>query len=251
MSVVPLIPGKTVVETREEFEAAGGRKGRTIRIQPLDNRQLLLNTLKSNLTYDLRVGKEYKDHRYEGKADVGEGGIKLPPNSAVIIQTLEHVHLPKFRFGYIVPKVKLLQKGISNTSSKVDPGYDGRLLVTVFNLGSKIVTLDKEEPFCTIAFHTIMEDYPEDIRLYDEDEKALPGATRVDVFLKVLYFIRRIAIPILAAVFILAFILALIRFPKFAEAIEHRSGAIGIILAVISVIVICVEAGLFHRMEEL
>ena len=144
MSVVPLIRGKTVVESRGEFDAAGGMKGYKILIKPLDEKQLLLNAKdESNLTYDLRVGDEYKDHRYKGKADVGEEGIKLRPNSAVIIQTLEHVHLPKFRFGYIVPKVKLLQKGISNTSSKVDPGYDGRLLVTVFNLGSKTETLHK------------------------------------------------------------------------------------------------------------
>ena len=247
MSVVPLIRDRTVVRNREEFETARGRQGEAIMIQPLDDTQLLLNAPKSNLTYDLRVGNEYKDHRYAGKADVGKEGIKLPPNSAVIIQTLEHVHVPKFRFGYIVPRVSLLQKGISNTSSKVDPGYDGKLLVTVFNLGSKTETLNKEERFCTIAFHTIMEDYPEDIRLYDEGEKTLPGATYTDLLRKFLYGVRRVIGPLS----MLAFVFALIRYPKFAEAIEHRAGAIGVIVIVISVVIVRIEAYLFHKIDEI
>jgi dCTP deaminase len=248
VSVVPLVRGKTVVESRNEFDAAGGRQGRTIMIQPLDDGQLLLDARdESNLTYDLRVGKEYKDHRYEGKADVGEEGIKLPPNSAVIIQTLEHVHVPKFRFGYIVPKVSLLQDGISNTSSKVDPGYDGKLLVTVFNLGSKTETLPRGKTFCTIAFHEVMDGYADDIRLYDKGEKTLPGATYTDLLRKFLYTIRRIIGPIS----ILALVFALVRYPKFAEAIEHRAGAIGVIVIVISVIIVRVEAYLFHKIEEI
>lgn len=248
MSVVPLIPGKTVVKNREEFEAAGGRKSDTIMIQPLDDSQLRLDAKdESNLTYDLRVGKEYRDHRYKGKAAVGKEGIKLPPNSAVIIQTLEHVHVPKFRFAYVVPKVSLLQKGISNTSSKVDPGYDGRLLVTVFNLGSKTETLYKDEKFCTIAFHTIMKDYSDDIRLYDKGEKELEGATYTDVFRMLFYGVRRIAVPIILVVFVLA----LIRFPEFADAVEHRIGAITVVFGLIGLLIVIIEARLFHKIAEI
>src|SRR5690242_5213260 len=132
MAVIPLIRDETVVSARDLFH----RDREQVLILNLDESQLRPETKdESNVTYDLRVGDEYRDHRDTGKTDTGEHGrIVLFPSSAVIIQTLEHVHVPKFRFGYIVPKVSLLQQGISNTSSKVDPGYEGPLLVTVFNL---------------------------------------------------------------------------------------------------------------------
>ena len=50
-------------------------------------------------------------------------------------------------FGYIVPKVSLLQDGVSNTLSKVDPGYHAPLVVTVFNLGQKEIELHQGDPF--------------------------------------------------------------------------------------------------------
>jgi dCTP deaminase len=140
MSVIPLIRQNTIVETEAAFHQAGGDDGGAMWIQNLDPLQLL--AAASNVSYDLRVGGEYKDHREVGKKNLPTGSeISLLPGAAVIIETEEKVRLPRSMFGYIVPKVLLLQKGLSNTISKVDPGYDGHLLVTVFNLGKEIVPL--------------------------------------------------------------------------------------------------------------
>jgi dCTP deaminase len=134
------------------------------------------------------------------------------------VQTLEHVYVPKFRFGYVVPKVSLLQKGISNTSSKVDPGYEGRLLVTVFNLGKKTETLHRGETFCTIAFHDVAN---LGIRLYGKGAKRIEGSTRIG-------FVR-----------------------KFFDAVERRGGAIGLVALLASLVVIIIEASLFHKIGEI
>lgn len=153
MSVIPFIldgSNKTVVETREEYEKAGGLEGNVIFIQNLDTSQIR-DTKSSNASYDLRVGDEYRDHRDSGKADLLDNGkISLQPGSAVIIETAEEFQFPKSRFGHVVPKVSLLQDGLSNTSSKVDPGYNGRLSITVFNLGKRTIELKKHQPFCTL-----------------------------------------------------------------------------------------------------
>lgn len=153
MSVIPFIldgNNKTIVETREEYEKAGGLEGNVIFIQNIDTKQIR-DTDSSNATYDLRVGDEYRDHRDSGKADLlDDGEISLQPGSTVIIETAELLQLPKSRFGHVVPKVSLLQYGLSNTSSKVDPGYNGRLSITVFNLGKRTIKLKKHQPFCTL-----------------------------------------------------------------------------------------------------
>jgi dCTP deaminase len=182
----------------------------------LDNSQLKSDAQgESNVTYDLRVGDEYRDHRDAGKIYTGERGIELFPNSAVIIQTLEHVHVPKCRFGYIVPKVSLLQQGVSNTSSKVDPGYEGPLLITVFNLGKTTVSLEYKQTFCTVVFHEVKD---EGVRLYGKGAKRIIGNTRMG-------FLRRML-----------------------DAIERRSGLLAL---VVSLVVICIEAGLFHKIGEI
>jgi deoxycytidine triphosphate deaminase len=153
MSVVPFIinsANKTITTSRTEYEQAGGLKGGLIFIQNFDESQVT-NTDSSNATYDLRVGAEYKDHRDSNKFELSDDSlIYLQPGSAVIIETLENVQLPESRFGHIVPKVSLLQSGLSNTSSKIDPGYSGNLSITVFNLGKRTVTLKKKQQFCTL-----------------------------------------------------------------------------------------------------
>lgn len=153
MSVVPFIldgSNKTVVETREEYEKAGGLEGNVIFIENLDTKQIR-NTDSSNASYDLKVGDEYRDHRESNKTDLLDNGkISLQPGATVIIETAESFKLPKSRFGHVVPKVSLLQDGLSNTSSKIDPGYDGKLSITVFNLGKRTIELKKGQVFCTL-----------------------------------------------------------------------------------------------------
>lgn len=177
MGVIPLIvegPNQTVVEYRKEFETAGGLEGKVILIQGLDRNQLLsLND--TNVSYDFRVGCEYRDHRDAGKKDLLQDGIiELLPGATVIIETEEFVHFPKSVFGHIVPKVSLLQKGISNTSSKVDPGYNGKLLITVFNLGKQKVQLRRGERFCSLYVLQVLEG----ARPYDKPPKRIVGEAR-------------------------------------------------------------------------
>jgi deoxycytidine triphosphate deaminase len=99
----------------------------------------------------LRVGNSYQLDKHTSALPLKENEeFILEPNSSVSIETMESVNFPETRFGHIVPKVKLLQKGISNTSSKIDPGYNGFLYVTVFNLGKKPISLRREDRFCSL-----------------------------------------------------------------------------------------------------
>jgi deoxycytidine triphosphate deaminase len=158
MSIIPLIRNinhRTVAVSEEEFSQAGGIDGTAVLIRSLDETQLAPGN--PNVSYDLRVGPEYRDHRNVGKKDLNRGDeIVLLPGAAVIIQTEEDVHFPRSMFGYIVPKVTLLQRGISNTVSKVDPGYNGPLLVSLFNLGKETVPIKRGEPFCSISIHQVL-----------------------------------------------------------------------------------------------
>jgi dCTP deaminase len=166
---------RTVVSSRSDFEAAGGIGGNSVFIREIEMTQLN-SPNDTNICYDLRVGSEYRDHRDLGKKELKPGQqIQLQPGAAVIVQTLEHVHLPRTMFGHIVPKVGLLQEGISNTSSKVDPGYDGHLLVSVFNLGRKHVSLNHGQRFCCLYLMRV----DSNARPYDKSSKKLEGRSHL------------------------------------------------------------------------
>ncbi len=100
MAVVPLVVGRTVVTTEEAFQHAGARDGECMPIRGFDETQLSAGEPgESNLSYDLRVGAEYKDHRYGWKGSIFENDhITLVPGSAVIIETEESLHLPAQMF---------------------------------------------------------------------------------------------------------------------------------------------------------
>jgi len=195
MTVVPFVvdgPSKTIVETREEFEAEGGLDGSVILIKNLDRNQVdtsqIIERKSSNASYDLRVGGEYRDHRDLGKTDLPDNGtLYLPPGAAIIIETYEEVQFPRSRFGHIVPKVKLLMEGVSNTSSKIDPGFDGRLLITVFNLGTKRISLKKGQEFCTLYILNVQK---EGLISREKDRPRMPGLRRENSFRRITTYIE-------------------------------------------------------------
>lgn len=182
MTVIPFVieGGEiTVVSTKEKFDAAGGMlKGDVVLIKNLDQDQVNPEKVKanksSNISYDLRVGREYRDLRNLGKNDLDDGDfIKLLPGAVVIIETHEEVSFPRTRFGHLIPKTKLLMQGISNTSSKIDPGFDGRLSITLFNLGANEITLKKYEPFCTLY---LLDVQTEGLIHREKEKPPTPGA---------------------------------------------------------------------------
>jgi len=150
VSVIPLIAdglNPTVVQTQQNFKV----DGHAVLIGNLDLAQLD-DEANSNVSYDFRVGDKYRSHRERDPKEIPDGGvITLHPGSALIIQTEEYVHLPRHMFGIIAPKVSLLQQGLSTTFSKVDPGYNGHLLITLFNLGQTTRTLRRGQSFCAFS----------------------------------------------------------------------------------------------------
>jgi dCTP deaminase len=152
VSVIPINYDETVVSTRTAFDASGGITGKVTLIQNLDNSQLQSN-VTGNATYDLRVGPEYRYLSQPQKGEIGEEGeIILQRAASVLIETEESLHLPRTVFGVVLTKVSLTQKGVTNTPSKVDPGYSGPLIITVTNFGREPVKLKRGEKLCSILF---------------------------------------------------------------------------------------------------
>jgi deoxycytidine triphosphate deaminase len=172
VSVIPLKidgPNPTVVEKQENFDV----EGNAVLIGNLEVTQLNKNT--SNVSYDFCVGDKFRSHLENTPRQIPNGGaITLHPGSALIIETREYVHLPRSMFGIIAPKVSLLQQGLSTTFSKVDPGYHGPLLITLFNLGQTTRILRKGDSFCAFSLIKVIDR----AELYEQGPKQLDA--RID-----------------------------------------------------------------------
>lgn len=171
-----LKPGAFVVTTKAEFAARGGMLGDAVFIGNFDTEQLGPESRDSNVTYDLRVGYEYRFLVEGGKHHLDEReSFRLKGGESALIQTEEFVTLPANVFGLVVAKVGLAQQGMSNISTKIDPGYDGHLIITVSNLARRPITFTRGDPFCSVLFLGV----EGDAMLYEKAAKTIGTGTSV------------------------------------------------------------------------
>ncbi len=167
VSIVPFIASelhKTVTASSEEFLP----EGPLVFVHPLS-----ADLGTSNASLDLHVGKLWRTHKGKDVSlDIDANGyISIRSKALVSIETLETVKLPNAKFGYILPKVNLLGKGLTNAATKVDPGYNGRLIINLSNLSPGTIKLKYGQAFCALVIHRV--DPP--AKSYDLGPKSWPG----------------------------------------------------------------------------
>lgn len=112
-------------------------------------------------SYDLRIGKHIYSPLAE-KADkpidlTKNGGVyRLPPYGNVILMTYETLKLSSNMIGRFGLKSGFARRGLlASTGPQVDPGFKGKLIVSLLNLVPRSHILKYKETFLTIEFHTL------------------------------------------------------------------------------------------------
>ncbi|MFB2768796.1 deoxycytidine deaminase [Pelatocladus sp. BLCC-F211] len=120
-------------------------------IEPFDKKYL------TPVGYDLRVGKEVFSWNKKRVIEIEkDGSIQIEPNDTIVIKTLEDISLSKKVSATIHAMVsKIITKGFSDISTTVDPGWSGKLLISIHNHRDSYTELRFAEPFCTICFYSV------------------------------------------------------------------------------------------------
>ena len=120
-------------------------------IEPFDRKYL------SPVGYDLRVGKQGFSWNKKRIVNIeSEGRIQIDANDTVVIQTLESITLSKKVAATVHSVVsKIITKGLSDISTTIDPGYTGKLLISVHNYRDSSTELRFQEYFCTVCFYKV------------------------------------------------------------------------------------------------
>jgi dCTP deaminase len=120
-------------------------------IEDFDNNSL------TPVGYDLRVGEEGYSWKQKKIINIKqEGKIPIDANDTVVIRTLESLSLSKKVSATIHSIVsKVIPKGLSDISTTIDPGWTGKLLISVHNNRDSSTELIYGERLCTACFYRV------------------------------------------------------------------------------------------------
>jgi dCTP deaminase len=114
-------------------------------------------------SYDLRIGSlvyspslPNPDKPYD--LSKNGGAYRIQPYGSAVLMTHETLKLPSDMIGRFGLKSGFARRGLfASTGPQVDPGFDGKLFVSVLNLTPASHVLSYQETFLSIEFHTLGE----------------------------------------------------------------------------------------------
>lgn len=112
-------------------------------------------------SYDLHLGEQYIS--LLGKPcvkQIGERPLRIEPRESFTIVSREYIGLPYDKAGIIFAKVSWLERGLSQISSYIHPGFHGRLSETLTNTTDHPLEIDPGSAFCQIVFFEVPEAKP-------------------------------------------------------------------------------------------
>lgn len=84
--------------------------------------------------------------------------IYIDPGQFALLLTEEYVKIPEDKIAFISIKAKIKFKGLVNVSGfHVDPGFEGKLLFSVYNAGPSTIILSRGEKYFPIWFAELNE----------------------------------------------------------------------------------------------
>lgn len=144
----------------------------------IDKREKLIcefdQKLAEGASYDLCLGGEVYISGEEYPrvlTDTGKDSfVTIPRGQFGLLLTKEYVKIPKDHLAFISIKFDKKAQGLINISGfHVDPGFEGRIIFSIFNSGPNDVVLKYGEPMFIIFFFKLHEKV---LRPYKGDKKG-------------------------------------------------------------------------------
>jgi len=128
-------------------------KAKRINITPFDRNMI------QPASYDLKVGEDAATVPSNGNSRINlkkEKVLVLPAFSPAVVWTLEELKFPLDIAGRFGLKSGLSRRGVyASVGPQIDPGFDGKLSVTLFNLTPTPLSLNYKDRFLTMEIHRL------------------------------------------------------------------------------------------------
>ena len=106
----------------------------------------------------------------------GGGTVVIPPGQFALLLTEEIISLPASVMGFISLKLKPKFKGLINVSGfSVDPGFEGRLIFSVYNAGPSVIRFARGDRLFQLWIADLSEGTPEADDGLENRKRRKPG----------------------------------------------------------------------------
>lgn len=126
------------------------QKRQEIIIKPFDPKSL------TPVGYDIRVGKwatSLKTGRILLDNTITSTSFTIQPHESVLILSEESIHVSRRIGGTFHTMVPLVARGFSSISTTLDPGWTGKLFITVTNMTDRDIHINKGDRLTTLIFY--------------------------------------------------------------------------------------------------
>jgi len=161
--------------------------------------------------YDLRVGEWAFSWKDKCGVEINQGrSIRIKPNDTMVIETHESVKLPKNIGATIHSRATKVCFGLSHISTTVDPGWSGKMLVSIHNHRDSAIRLRFKDSFCTVCFYRMQsssvknlynppdrKDLKDQLLEKSAEEKDRSNKRRIRLGLFILFFIAVVIVAII------------------------------------------------------
>jgi dCTP deaminase len=126
-------------------------------------------------SYDLRIGKRALVSGMENEIDLeSKRSFTLKAGDFALITTLEKVKLSNDIVAHIGMKSYYIRKGIILLAGlQIDPGWDGYLVLGMYNSSPRNITLDYQSTICTVDFFKLSAPAKQCFMTNDEQKMGL------------------------------------------------------------------------------
>lgn len=108
-------------------------------------------------SYDLRIGKRLLVSGEENEIDMEKKlSMTLKAGQFALLTSLEKITISNDIAGHIGMKSYYTRKGIIMLAGlQIDPGWDGYLVLGMYNASPRSITLDYQSSICTVDFYSL------------------------------------------------------------------------------------------------
>lgn len=111
-----------------------------------------------NISLELSVGEGWSDNYSTNDKNLWRivDYLTIKGHDSVVVEAAEEIRIPHNRYGIVLPTGSLfLSRGVLVASAKVEPAFDGRLKLRIYNTTNKSIQLTKGEKLVSIIFFSI------------------------------------------------------------------------------------------------
>lgn len=157
---------------------------------------------------DLTVGKRFFFHDHGQHFTITDEGVYIEPFNSLLIETEQRVCLPLNIFGIVIGKGHQIFQGTFISSGKINPGFNGKLNIGLYNGSRKRIHIKTGQPLCSCVFLQMESNMKSPLKNYDGTRQI--NNTFMTRWQKILYWYRANKDFITTSIAIIAIIASLL-----------------------------------------